>query len=225
MLAPTSLADIHTSPVPMSQTAQGTDAAGNPLAAPIPNALPNVGATPSPVASVREQTTKMVPSAITPQTLATAFMGESPSNMLTQLFERQKQRQQFGLEQRKQDFLEKMKPIELQQQAALTQALTGVRASGVTAETQKSLRDAIATEEARKQQAIKDYPELMGSFLSGILPAGSNEKETAARAAFESAQKNIDKYNSQLYGTGASTNSPAKHMSTADLLAVINQAK
>lgn len=156
--------------------------------------------------------------------LQTAMLGESPSNMLTQLFERQKQRQQFGLEQQKQAFTEKMEPIKLAQQAQLTQALTGVKASQVSAEESGNIRNQVTALEGKKAQYIKDFPELTGTFLKGVLPAGSNAKEEAAFNDYQETQKQIDNYNRQLYGGGAPKGSPLKHMSTADLLAIVNQA-
>lgn len=172
-----------------------------------------------------QTTTTSTPSPIKMQDLQTAMYGESPSNMLTQLFERQKQRQQFGLEQQKQAFTEKMEPVKLAQQAQLTQALTGVKASQVSTEAASNIRNQITALEGKKAQAIKDFPELTGTFLKGILPAGSNAKEEAAFNDYQNTQKQIDDYNRQLYGGGAPKNNPAAHMSTADLLAIVNQSK
>lgn len=157
--------------------------------------------------------------------LQTAMYGESPSNMLTQLFERQKQRQQFGLEQQKQAFTEKMEPIKLAQQAELTRALTGVKASEVTGQEKSNIRNQITSLQGKQAQAIKDFPELSGTFVRGILPPGSNAREEAAFKDYQDTQRQIDDYNRQLYGGGAPTNSPLKHMSTADLLAIVNQSK
>lgn len=155
--------------------------------------------------------------------VATAMYGESPSNMLTQLFQRQKQSQQFGLEQQKQAFAEKMKPLELAQQAQLTQALTGVKSREVSVQEQSNIRNQISSLEAKKAQAIKDFPELSGTFIRGILPPGSNAKEEAAFRDYQDTQKRIEDYNRQLYGGGSKSSSPASHMSSADLLAIINQ--
>lgn len=159
------------------------------------------------------------------RTLATAMLGESPMAVQQQMFERQKQNQQFGLEQRKQAFTEKMKPLELAQQERLTSALTGVRSQQVTGEQQNNIRNQITSLQGKQAQAIKDFPELTGTFISGLLPSGSNAKEEAAFKDYQDTQKQIDDYNRQLYGGGAPANSPLKHMSTADLLAIVNQSK
>lgn len=157
-------------------------------------------------------------------TLQTAFMGESPSNLLTQLYERQKQRQEFGLQQQKQAFTEKIEPQKLAQQAALTEALTGIRNQQIANENQANIRNQITALESKKAQAIKDFPELYGTFIRGILPAGSNAKEEAAFKDYQDTQRQIETYQRQLNGWAPNDN-PAKNMSTADLLAVINQNK
>jgi hypothetical protein len=223
MLAPTTTTDTQQMPVMRGQTAQGTDAQGNPLPAPIPNAgITGVGAT-------RPQTTTTsTPSSIDTNTLARAFMGappESPANMLTQMFERQKQAQEFGLQQRKQAFEEKFKPQQLAQTGALTQALIGVKGREVSAQESSNIRNQITALEGKKAQTIKDFPELTGTFLSGVLPKGSNAKQEAAFNDYQETQRQIDNYNRQLYsGSGAGSSSPLQHMSTADLLAIVNQA-
>lgn len=171
--------------------------------------------------------TTSTPSPVTPQDLVTAFIGESPSNMLTQLFERQKQRQQYGLEQQKQAFNEKMEPLKLAQQERLTNALTGVKSSQVAGEQASNIRNQITSLEAKKAQAIKDFPELSGTFIRGILPPGSNAKEEAAFNDYQQTQRQIDNYNRQLYsqGQGGASGGPAAHMSAADLLAIVNQSR
>lgn len=158
------------------------------------------------------------------RTLATAMLGESPMATQQQMFERKKQQQQFGLEQQKQAFTEKMEPIKLAQQAQLTQALTGVRSQQVTGEQQSNIRNQITALEGKKAQYIKDFPELTGTFISGLLPPGSNAKEEAAFNDYNETQKQISDYNRQLYSGGAPKDSPLKHMSTADLLAIVNQS-
>ncbi len=173
--------------------------------------------------------TTSTPSPISMGDIQTAMLGESPSNMLTQLFNRQKERNELALKTRAQGFTEQMEPIKLAQQAALTSALTGVKGKEVSVQEQNNLRSSIATEEQRKQQAIKDFPALSGTFISGILPEGSNEQESAARKTFQDAQKNIDNYNRQLYGAGSSGGGngtgKAAHLSAADLVAIVNQSK
>ncbi len=192
MLAPTTTQTTTQAPVMRNQTAAYDPTAGTVT----PNADMSGVATMAPP----KTTTTSTPSPIDMGTLQTSMMGESPSNMLTQLFNRQKERQQFALDTQKQAFTEKMDPLKLAQQAALTSAITGVRGREVSVQEQNNLRASIAAEQARQEQARKDFPELPGTFISGILPEGSNEKEKAARDTYASAQKNIENYNRQLYG-------------------------
>lgn len=219
MLNPSTLSETQQMPVPLTQTAQGTDNQGNILPAPIQNTGP-AGA----VVTRPQTTTTTAPASVTPQDLATAFVGESPSNMLTQLFNRQKERQQMALDTRKQAFTEQIEPQKLAQQAALTSALTGVKSKEVSQQEQNNLRSNISNEEAKQAQYIKDFPELTGTFLKGILPEGSNAKESAAFSAYQQSKRNAENYRRQLYQSGGNnSNSPVAHMSTADLLAIYNQ--
>ncbi len=158
--------------------------------------------TPNQTASFSPDTGAVTPnqSPVKMNDLQTAMYGESPSNMLTQLFERQKQRQQFGLEQQKQAFTEKMKPLELAQQERLTTALTGVKSAQVSVEEKNNIRNQIAALETRKNAASAKFPELAGTFVSGLLPKGSNAQQEAALKDYQDAQRGIDTYNQQLYG-------------------------
>ncbi len=206
MLAPTTTSTTTQAPVMRSQTAAYDPGTGSvtPNGPPaIGPAMPNAGMT-GVGTTVPQTKTTTTPAPVNMGDLQTAMYGESPSNMLTQLFERQKQRQQFGLEQQKQAFTEKIEPQKLAQQAALTTALTGVKSKQVGVEQENNIRNQIATLEARKAAAITKFPELSGTFISGLLPKGSNAQETAAFQDYNDAQKQIEGYNRQLYGGSTS---------------------
>jgi hypothetical protein len=152
------------------------------------------------------------------QTLATAFYGDKPSDVMKQMFEQHKLKVESGL---------KAQQIASQQQ--LGQALlgirgqeVGVRGQQVTGEQSSNIRNQITALEGKKSGIIKDFPELSGSILSGILPAGLNQKQTAAFNDYRDTQNQIDNYNRQLGGP-VSSGGQAQHMSTADLLAIYNQ--
>lgn len=194
MLAPTVTSQTTQSPVMRNQTAAYDPSSGS--------VTPNIDMSGVGAIAPPKTTTTRTPSPIDMGTLQTAMYGESPANMLTQLFERQKQRQQFGLEQQKQAFTEKMKPLEMAQQERLTNALTGVKASQVTTEQANNIRAQITSLEAKKTGIIKDFPELAGSILSGVLPEGLNQKESAAIQDYKDTQNQIDGYKQQLPGGG-----------------------
>lgn len=140
--------------------------------------------------------------AIDMNTLATAFYGDKPSDVLKQMFE-----------QHKLTVENSTKLAQIAQTGELTKALTGVKGSEVDVQRQAGLRNSIASERSRQAQAIKDYPELAGTFISNILPKGSNAKESAAFNTYQEAERNIENYNRQLYGNNVSSNGNTPNIS------------
>lgn len=195
MLAPTVTSQTTQAPVMRNQTAAFDPSTGT--------VAPNTDMSGVGTMGPPKTTTTSTPSPVNMGTLQTAMYGEKPSDMLTQLFNRQKERQTMALENRKQAFTEKIKPLELAQQERLTNALTGVKASQVTGEQANNIRAQITSLEAKKTGIIKDFPELAGSVLSGVLPEGLNQKEAAAIQDYKDTQEQIDGYKQQLSNSGA----------------------
>lgn len=216
MLAPTTTTTTAPQAITQNQTAAYDPTTGSVT----PNAAPTTAPL-SPIATIPKTTTISSPSPVTMNDLQTAFMGESPSNMLTQLFQRQKERQEFGLKSQNQAFEQQFKPQQLQSQENVAKTLAGIKSTEVSNTNKASLRSAIAAQQARQQDAIKNFPGLAGTIASGILPPGLNAQQTAAFNDYKDAQNQIDDYNRQLQGTPTLT---PKHMSTAQLLQMYSAA-
>ena len=196
MLAPTQTQ----TPIPQAVTPNQTAAYDPTTGSVTPNASPTTSTTPqSPVASLPKMTqTLQTPSPISMGDLQTAFMGEKPSDLMTQLFERQKARQQFALDTRKQAFTEQTEPIKLAQQEEFNKGLLGLRGQGLTLDQQNNLRTQITNLATRQDAIRKEFPELTGTFIKGVLPEGSNAKEAAAFKAYQDIQNQMDDYTEQL---------------------------
>lgn len=126
------------------------------------------------------------------QTIQTAMLGESPMAVQNQLFERQKQSQQFGLEQRKQALAEKIEP----QKVALDQQIKTLLAS---IDAKKAGTEATHVENEDTNSLLTRRGQLVGDLSA--LPDWLSPKSKAARAEID----NIDAVLAKKNGTKASS--------------------
>lgn len=118
MLSPTTTSTTTRAPVMRNQTAAYDPTTGSVT----PNAgLSGVGAT------IPQTQTTTTPAPLKLQDIATAMLGESPSAIQQQAFDRQKQNQQFGLEQRKQALAEQIEPKKVNLEASIQSMLAGIK--------------------------------------------------------------------------------------------------
>ncbi len=198
MMAPTQT--TQQVPVMRNQTAAYDPASGS--------VTPNTGATG--VGATTPQTTT-TPSPVNQGTLATAFYGDKPSDLLNQLYERQKQAQQFGLEQRKQALAEKIEPQKLAGEQAIQKQLAGIKGQEVGVQSAGNIQNQISSLQQKKAELVKALPGTFGTFLGN----------TAARQAKQQISQidaQIAQYQSQLQGGNNTPTGGAAHMSTDDLL-------
>ncbi len=142
-------------------------------------------------------------------TLATAFYGDKPSELMNQLFERQKQAQQFGLEQRKQALAENIEPKKLALQTKIESQLAGIKGQEVTTQAAGNIQTQISSLQQKKAELVKALPGTFGTFLGNT--AAQQAKKQIAEIDAQIAQ-----YQSQLQGQNKTGG--AAHMSTDDLL-------
>lgn len=170
-------------PVTMNQTAQG-----------------GVGVAPTP------NTT-----GVTPTDLQTAFIGDKPSDLLTQLFERQKQQQQFGIENRKQALAENVEPQKVAGELAIQKAGLGIKGQEVGIQQQGNIQNQITGLQQKKAELVKSLPVNVFGWQS--------QQAVAAKQQMADIDAQIAKYQSQLPGgTQSGPTGSATHLSTEDLM-------
>lgn len=187
-------------PVMRSQTAAFDPATGG--------LTPNVGATG--VGTTTPKTTS-TPSPVNMQTLATAFYGDKPSELMNQLFERQKQAQQYGLEQRKQALAEKIEPQKLAQEKEIQTQGLGIKGEEVTTQAAGNIQNQITSLQQKKAELVKSVP-------TGLFAGFNNEQAEQAKRQMAEIDAQIAQYQSQLQGMHKTPTGGATHMSTDALL-------
>jgi hypothetical protein len=164
-------------------------------------------------AAFNPQTGMVTPnqSPVTPQTLATAFYGDKPSDLLNQLYERQKQAQQFGLEQRKQALAERVEPQKVAGELAIQKQLAGIKGQEIGVQTSANIQDQISSLQQKKAELVKALPGTFGTFLG-------NSAAQQAQKQIAEIDSQIAQYQSRLQGKNSPQTGGAAHMSTEDLL-------
>lgn len=163
---------------------------------------PNTG-TPG-VGTVLPQTkTTITPPSIDLKTLQTGMLGESPSNMLTQLFERQKQRQQLGIEQQRAD----TEAARAKSEATIQALLAGLKGQETATGATHVKNEDVNALLARRAEITKDLPT---GFLNSINNAkGAQAKKDIANIDAMLAAKGYSGASNSLPGIGETVVHPS----------------
>jgi hypothetical protein len=101
-------------------------------------------------------------------TLATAFYGDKPSELLNQLYERQKQRQQFGLESQKEAFTERIEPQKLAAEQAIQKLLAGIKGKEATTQATHTADEDTNALLQRRAELTKSLPTGWWSSINNV---------------------------------------------------------
>ncbi len=149
MLAPTTTTNTINAPVTRRSTAAYDPSTGN--------VTPNTGM--SGVGTVMPQpVTTSTPSPVSMQDLQTAFRGESPANLLQQLFERQKTAQELALKGREVTLKEATEPAKVAGELAIQRTGLGIKAGEAATAAGKAQSEDINTLLQRRQEATTKLP-------------------------------------------------------------------
>ena len=186
------------SPIQMNQTAQGTDAQGNLLPAPVSNQSP-VGM----------------------KDLVTAFKGEQPGNFIGNIQTQAANKRAYDLEASKEANARTLSAERTKQILAVLQGNMGLGYTKVGEQSDEALRRELETLKNNNATLSKQLPGALGSVMNAAtfgLTKGEGQK--SAQDQLQANNSRIAQLESQLSGK---TTSKATHMSTSDLLAVLNQ--
>lgn len=150
-------------------------------------------------------------SPVTQGTLATAFYGDKPSDLMNQLFERQKNAQQYGLDQRKQALAENIEPKKLALEQKIQTQLAGIKGQEIGVQTSGNIQNQISSLQQKKAELVKSLPT---GWFAGI----HNQAAEAAKQQMADIDAQIAHYQSQLAGGNKTPTGDAAHMSTEDLM-------
>lgn len=173
MLAPTSTTTAIPPTVTQNQTAAYDPTSGSLT----PNVSPTTAPAPqnAPVATLPKMTsTTTTPSPIGMNDLQTAFLGEKPSDVMNQLFQRAKERQQMGIEDRKQTLAEQTEPQKLANEYQLQKILAGFTGQQRATEAMHVTNEDTDSLLARRADLAKDLP-------TGYWNSINNEKAESAK--------------------------------------------
>lgn len=185
-------------PQTMNQTAQGTDASGNLLPAPVSNKSP-VGL----------------------NDIATAIRGEQPGNFLGNLQAQSNTRKQLNLEASKEANSQKLAQERTKQILAVLQGNMGLGYTKVNEQTEGDLRKELESLKTQNGNLSKQLPSAGMNALSSVTGGlFQGQGAIAAKNQLDANNQRIAKIESQLAGN---KNGSASHLSTADLLAIANQ--
>lgn len=187
LMKPTVSRTQQSVPLMPSQTAQGTDAQGNVLQAPIPN-----DAGTSPISMRPDVTTTSTPSPVDINTMATAFRNEQPGTFLSNLQAQQTNKRAYDLESQKETNAQIIAQKRLDTMKEIFSGNMGFKNKELDQRDVEANKRELASLKSDQDNLIKQFPQTKSSLAQagtfGMYKGSQAEQNAQAQFAKNSAR-------------------------------------